>query len=89
MEIQPTYDKILSEDGDNGPDCSSIFPENESNKTLLMKGNPEDPLMFKRPTLLSVILNMVETLAHLIMSISNQHCLLNLNIEVQDLIFFL
>ena len=40
MEIQPTYDKILSTDGDNGLDCSSSFLENESNKTLINEGKP-------------------------------------------------
>ena len=35
MEIQPTYDKILSTNGDNGLDCGSNFPEKESNKTLI------------------------------------------------------
>jgi len=39
IEIQPTYDKILSADGDNGPDYSSIFPKNESNKTIINEGN--------------------------------------------------
>ena len=38
MEIQPTNDKILSADGDNALDCSSSFPENESNKTLINEG---------------------------------------------------
>jgi len=38
IEIQPTYDKNLSANGDNGPDYSSGFPENESNKTLINEG---------------------------------------------------
>ena len=54
----------------------------------LIKGNIEYPLRLKRLTLLSMILNMVETLAPIIMYISNQHCLLSLNSTVQDLIFF-
>ena len=54
----------------------------------LMKGNLEDPLRFKRPTLLYVILNMVETLAPIMMCISNQHYLLSSNRTMQDPIFF-
>ena len=38
MEIQPTYDKILSADGDNGPNRSYSFPENEINKTVINEG---------------------------------------------------
>ena len=41
MEIQPTYDKILSADGDNGLDCISSYPENESNKSLINEGKSE------------------------------------------------
>ena len=38
MEIQPTYDKILSANGDNGIYFSSSFLDNESNKTLSNEG---------------------------------------------------
>ena len=47
MEIQPTYDKILSADGDNALDCSSSFPENESNKTLINEGKSWISLKFQ------------------------------------------
>lgn len=54
----------------------------------LMKGNPKDPLRFKRQTLLSVILNKIKTLAPIMMCISIQHYLLSLNRTVQDPIVF-
>ena len=38
IEIQSKYEKIISADGDSGPNYGSSFLENESNKTLINEG---------------------------------------------------